>query len=106
MKHLKKFTDSAIKSKLKNLKGTSMTSTLGNQLRHSPEISSLLDNLVEQVLTYSQRITGVKDADAGLEAQSQKEIQGIGAARSRPLFYNYVGSGIGRGLTLNSKTAA
>lgn len=74
-----------------------MPSTLGSQLRSSAEINSLLDNLVEQVLTYSQRITGVKGPDAGLEAQSQKEIQAIGAARSRPLFYNYVGSGVGRG---------
>ncbi|MGZ3722988.1 MAG: aminotransferase class III-fold pyridoxal phosphate-dependent enzyme, partial [Bdellovibrionales bacterium] len=74
-----------------------MPSTLGSQLRNSSEINSLLDNLVEQVLTFSNRITGVKGPDAALEANSQKEIKAIGDVRSRPLFYNYVGSGVGRG---------
>src|SRR5665213_2191306 len=74
-----------------------MSSTLGSQLRNSPEINSLLDNLVEQVLTYSNRIQGVKAPDTGLEAQAQKEIKSVGDVRSRPLFYNYMGSGVGRG---------
>jgi 4-aminobutyrate aminotransferase-like enzyme len=71
--------------------------TLGSQLRNSPEINSLLDNLVEQVLTYSNRIQGVKGPDAGLEPQAKKEIEAVGNVRSRPLFYNFVGSGAGRG---------
>lgn len=74
-----------------------MPSTLGSQLRNSTEINSLLDNLVEQVMSISHRIQGVKGPDAGLEAQAQREIKAIGDVRSRPLFYNYVGSGAGRG---------
>ena len=74
-----------------------MSSTLGTQLRNDPETNSLLDGLVEQVLNYSQRIQGVKTGEAPLEAQMQKDIASIGAVRSRPLFYNYIGSGVGRG---------
>lgn len=74
-----------------------MSSTLGSQLRNSAEINSHLDALVEQVMAHSNRIQGVKGPDASLEAQSQKEVKNIGDVRSRPLFYNYVGSGAGRG---------
>ena len=74
-----------------------MQSTLGQQLRNSPEIKSLLDNLVEQVMTYSQRIQGIKGPDAALEPQSKQAIDAIGKVRGRPLFYSYVGSGVGRG---------
>lgn len=74
-----------------------MSSTLGTQLRNAPETNSLLDGLVEQVLSHSQRIEGVKGPEASLEAQMQKDVASIGAIRSRPLFYNYIGSGVGRG---------
>lgn len=74
-----------------------MTTTLGRELFNSKDVNSLLDNLVEQVLARSQRLQGVRDPDPALEAEATKVIQGIGATRSRPLFYNYVGSGLGRG---------
>lgn len=71
--------------------------TLGNQLRNSPQINSLLDNLVEQTLAIGSRIQGVKPADKTSEAESQQQIQKLGEFRGRPLFYNYLGSGVGRG---------
>ncbi len=71
--------------------------SLGHQMQHSLAIQSLLDSLVEQVMTFSQQIQGIRNANTSLEAQAQKDIQALGAARSRPLFYNYLGSGIGRG---------
>lgn len=74
-----------------------MSTTLGQELRSSPKINSSLDNLVEQVLSQSRRIEGVKGPDATLAAQAEKDIQQLGAVRSRPLFYNYMGSGVGRG---------
>jgi 4-aminobutyrate aminotransferase-like enzyme len=74
-----------------------MTATIGQRLRNSSEINSHLDNLVEQVVTHSQHIQGIKPPDSAHEAQSKKEIDAIGSLRSRPLFYNYVGSGAGRG---------
>ncbi len=74
-----------------------MATTLGQELQSSGKIDSLLDNLVEQALVYSQRITGVKPPDPALEGEAKKAIDEIGAVRSRPLYYNYVGSGVGRG---------
>lgn len=74
-----------------------MPTTLGQELRQSAQTNSHLDNLVEQVLTYSQRIKGVKGPEAALEGEMAKTIASIGNVRSRPLFYNYVGSGLGRG---------
>lgn len=74
-----------------------MSSTLGHEMRTSSQINSLLDNLVEQTLVHCRKITGVKDADPALSAQAAKDIATAGAVRSRPLFYNYMGSGVGRG---------
>lgn len=74
-----------------------MATTLGQELQSSSKIDSLLDNLVEQTLVFSQRITGVKPADPALTEEAKKTIDEIGAVRSRPLYYNYVGTGVGRG---------
>lgn len=74
-----------------------MSTTLGQELLGSPKINSSLDGLVEQVLSLSRRIEGVKGPDPALQAQAQKDIDTIGVVRSRPLFYNYMGTGVGRG---------
>lgn len=74
-----------------------MASTFGRELQESQEVNSLLDGLVEQVLARSQKIKGVRAPDPALEGEAVKTIQNIGSVRSRPLFYNYAGSGVGRG---------
>lgn len=74
-----------------------MASTLGQELRASAKIDSQLDGLVEQVMALSRRIEGVRPPDPALEGAAQQEIANLGATRSRPLFYNYLGSGLGRG---------
>ena len=74
-----------------------MKDTLGHQLRNSPKINSLLDQLVEEVMSFSRRIEGIKDADTALEAQAKADIATLGTVRSRPLYYNYLGTGVGRG---------
>ncbi len=74
-----------------------MATTLGQELLGSAKINSSLDNLVEQVLSQSRRIEGVKGPDPALASQAEKDIAQVGVVRSRPLFYNYMGSGVGRG---------
>lgn len=71
--------------------------SVGQKMRQSPQINTLLDNLVEQVMTYSSQIQGIRSVESALEPQAQRDIQSLGATRSRPLFYNYLGSGVGRG---------
>lgn len=93
--HLKKFTESGAESKLKNPKGNhSMKKTL---LKNSTEVDALLDSLIEQVISHSKHLQGVQPPDPAREAQLQKDVAAIGSLRSRPLYYNYIGSGIGRG---------
>ncbi len=79
------------------MKDSKRSTTLGDELRSSPQIQSLLDSLVEQVMMHSQSIKGIKGPSEQGSLQLQKEMDAIGSLRSRPLFYNYVGSGIGRG---------
>lgn len=74
-----------------------MASTLGQELRQSAQTQAHLDGLVEQVLAHSRRITGVKGPDAALVPGMERLVKSIGETRSRPLYYNYVGSGVGHG---------
>lgn len=74
-----------------------MATTIGQEIASSSKIASLLDQLVEQTLSQSQRIQGIKPPDPELTAAAQKLIDTIGKVRSRPLYYNYVGTGAGRG---------
>ncbi len=74
-----------------------MASTLGQELSDSGQVNTLLDNLTEQILAIGRRIEGVKPADPAFEAKAAADIKQLGEVRSRPLFYNYMGSGIGRG---------
>lgn len=74
-----------------------MPTSLGRELQTSTQTTSLVDALLEQILAQSRRITGVKGPEAGLEDQMIKDIAAIGEVRSRPLFYNYLGSGLGQG---------
>ena len=74
-----------------------MSTTHGQELNSSAKINSLLDNLVEQAMAHSQRIQGIKAPDPSLEPQMKKMIEAIGNVRGRPLYYNYVGTGVGRG---------
>ena len=74
-----------------------MAISLGRELFESKQTDALVEALVEQILIYSHQIDGVKGPDAALESGLAKNIQEVGAVRSRPLFYNYLGSGLGRG---------
>ncbi|MGE0529149.1 MAG: aminotransferase class III-fold pyridoxal phosphate-dependent enzyme [Bdellovibrionales bacterium] len=74
-----------------------MTLTLGQELRASSEVNALLDKLVEQVTAYGARIEGVREPNAALATGAQDQIAEINKIRSRPLFYDYLGTGLGRG---------
>jgi acetylornithine/N-succinyldiaminopimelate aminotransferase len=102
--HLKKFTESGPKSKLKSpkrnpaiKKSTASATTVGRGIKTSREIDAMLDGLVEQVMEHTRHIEGVKGPDASLEARALKDIAAVGVLRGRPLYYNFVGTGAGRG---------
>ena len=57
----------------------------------------LVDQLVRQVVRESDHITGIKPPSRARGGQLVTDAATIADVRSRPLFYDYVGSGAGRG---------
>lgn len=70
---------------------------MSSTLLSTPQIKSLLGQVVEEVTGQNRRLEGVRPADPAKEAEARRQIQAIGQVRGRPLFYDYVGSGSGRG---------
>jgi acetylornithine/N-succinyldiaminopimelate aminotransferase len=74
-----------------------MATSLGREAMTSSETQSQIENLVKSFLNPSEKITGIKPPESSLEAVTLERIQKAGALRGRPLYYNYLGSGLGRG---------
>ncbi len=74
-----------------------MATTLGHEVLTSAKTQSQIEQLVHGVLAAGEKINGLKAANKELEADALEKIQKAGSLRGRPLFYNYMGSGIGRG---------
>ena len=72
-----------------------MSASFGAQLRNSPKIQALADEIALEVEAQSQKITGLRGA--GEPAVLQQAVERVGKVRGRPLVYNYLGSGLGRG---------
>src|SRR5689334_21900277 len=75
-----------------------MSNTIANHLAQSSTVEKLVKELVAEVEAHSARIEGVRPAKPENAEISKALIARIGAARGRPLFFQYVGSGIGRGV--------
>jgi acetylornithine/N-succinyldiaminopimelate aminotransferase len=60
-------------------------------------VKTQIDQLVKTITNASERITGIKPPTKELEAKTLDKIQRMGNVRGRALFYNYMGSGVGRG---------
>lgn len=63
----------------------------------STTIEPQIEQLVKKALAAGERINGIRPPNKELEAKTLEKIQRMGALRGRPLFYNYMGSGVGRG---------
>lgn len=70
---------------------------LGKKIAQSSSISQLTKQLVAEVMKINSEIVGPKAAPAALQENGKMEIERAGKIRGRPLHYNYVGSGAGRG---------
>lgn len=71
--------------------------TLGDELRSSAKIERLLADLVQEAGTISRKLATVKGADQEQQSAATEALKSVGRDRGRPLFYDYLGSGIGRG---------
>lgn len=74
-----------------------MSSLVGKQIQQSEKITQLVDQLVAEVTKLNDGIKTVQPAQAEHIDSGKKCIDRAGAARGRPLFYPFVGSGAGRG---------
>lgn len=74
-----------------------MAQLIGHQIEDSKQVSQLVDNLVSEVTKLNSQIVGVKAPHPEHQASGKQQIDRAGQVRGRPLHYNYVGSGSGRG---------
>jgi 4-aminobutyrate aminotransferase-like enzyme len=74
-----------------------MSGTNGSQLSSSGKINELVEGLVREVQRLSESIKGVRGPAPEEAARSAQLLERTNQLRGRPLFYNYIGSGIGRG---------
>lgn len=70
---------------------------LGQAFKNSSFIDQKIKELVGEVQKVSGQISGPKGPNADLNSESERTIAEVNELRGRPLFYPYVGSGIGRG---------
>src|SRR3954469_16729985 len=73
------------------------SASLTRERENTVSISQQIDQLVQTALSASERIKGIQPPKKELEAKTLEKVQRMGAVRGRPLFYNYMGSGVGRG---------
>jgi acetylornithine/N-succinyldiaminopimelate aminotransferase len=70
---------------------------LANALQESAEINNLIQKLVHQVSSLSEKIQRPQPRQEDAAIKSAEQIQEVGRWRGRPLFYDYIGSGLGHG---------
>jgi 4-aminobutyrate aminotransferase-like enzyme len=70
---------------------------LGNELWESKKIDDLLNQATKEVSAISEKIDGVREPNPKFVDSAKKTMEQIGQLRGRPLFYPYVGTGVGRG---------
>lgn len=70
---------------------------LGQTLKGSSDIEKLIQQLVQAVSQVNQSLHQVQPPHGEFAPRAQEEMQKVGRVRGRPLFYEYLGSGAGRG---------
>lgn len=70
---------------------------IGHNIQESQTITKLIDDLVGEVTKINSALPGVQAAPSAGVPNGSSEVERAGKIRGRPLHYNYVGSGSGRG---------
>lgn len=74
-----------------------MNTTLSHQVHTSASVEKTVQDLTSQIMAQAARIEGVRPPHSDLADSSKKLIADIGSVRGRPLYFPYVGSGLGNG---------
>lgn len=73
------------------------TRPIGHEIAQSTAVKKMIQDLVQEVTKLNSSLREVRAASPEMADNGKKEIDRAGAARGRPLHYNYVGTGAGHG---------
>lgn len=71
--------------------------TIGSQYLEDPRLAEAKKLIQEALKEHSEKITGVRPAEESLKADYAKMLEDFCHYRGGKLFYDYIGSGIGKG---------
>jgi acetylornithine/N-succinyldiaminopimelate aminotransferase len=74
-----------------------MSKLIGHQIAESARVQSLINELVSETSRLENEISNVRPPREDLIESAKKFFDETGKYRGRPLFYQYVGTGAGRG---------
>ena len=74
-----------------------MKDLVGRQIRKSAAVQSLITQLVNETMKACQEIKEVRGPQPEYEASFKTMLADVGAVRGRPLYFDYVSTGAGRG---------
>jgi len=74
-----------------------MSKVLGKQLKSDPRIRQAKKLIQEALKDYQKGIVGIRDGLPQEKQSYQKAMERLSQLRGRPLFFPYIGSGLGRG---------
>lgn len=75
-----------------------MSATISQNFVESPNLKKQVDQLVDAVMQASQKIPrDIRPPKPELQDSALRLIEEAGSIRGRPLFYKYIGSGLGNG---------
>ena len=72
-------------------------SVVGNEIKSSGVVAQHIESMVAEVTKLNSKIEGIRGPQAEQKETYQQYLQNIAKLRGRPLHYNYIGSGAGRG---------
>ena len=74
-----------------------MKKTIAAGLASDPRIAQAKRLLLDTIAEHQRNITGIRPPDAESQQSYEELLAEFGQVRGAPLFYPYIGSGIGRG---------
>lgn len=74
-----------------------MATTKGQHLDNSEKIKVLIDQMIQEAQAVSAQIEGVRPPQPELATRAKEMMDNVGSVRGRPLFFPYVGTGVGKG---------
>ena len=74
-----------------------MSELRGHQFLKSAKLQESIDGAIAELKEHSSKINSIKGPDKEHEASHQQLVDDIAKYRGRPLFYPYIGTGLGNG---------